>query len=127
MSSSSNTNHYYTMDMKSKVSPDWQPQAVLNNNMLQDSHITSNWKYRQYIQKNASQIMKYNSMESISASGNNPYYGTDTNQSRANVPHLYPSLQSQSISQDSDLKRDFLDKQRIKARMVSPAISTNKF
>ena len=82
---------------------------------------------RQYIQKNASQIMKYNSMESISASGNNPYYGTDANQSRANVPHLYPSLQSQSVSQDSDLKRDFLDKQRIKARMVSPAISTNKF
>lgn len=127
MSSSSNTNHYYTMDMTSKISPDWQPQAVLNNNMLHDSHITSNWKYRQYIQKNASQIMKYNSMETISASGNNPYYGTDTNQSRANVPHLYPSLQSPSVSQDSDLKRDFLNKQRINARMVSPAISTNNF
>ena len=115
------------MNMNTNISPDWQPQAVFNNNILQDSNITSNWKYRQYIQKNASQIMKYNSMESISASGNNPYYGTDTNQSTANIPHLYNSLQSQSKGYNSDLKQDFLNSQRIKARMVSPAIPTNKF
>jgi hypothetical protein len=123
----SSSNQYFTMNMTSNISPAWQPQAVLNNNMLQDANITSNWKYRQYIQKNASQIMKYNSMESINASGNNPYYGTNTNQSMANVPHLYNSLQSQSQGYNSDLKQDFLNKQRIKARMVSPAIPTNKF
>jgi hypothetical protein len=109
------------------MSPAWQPQALLNNNMLQDSNITSNWKYRQYIQKNGSQIMKYNSMESINASGNNPYYGADTNQSTSNIPHLYTSLQSETKGYNSDLKQDFLKSQRIKARMVSPAIPTDKF
>ena len=99
----------------------------VNNKIILDSQITSNWKYRQYIQQNANQIMKYNSMESINASGNNPYYGTDISQSTANMPHLYNSLQSKSITHDSDLKRDFLNKQRLNARMVAPSISTNNF
>ena len=123
----SSSNQYFTMNMNTTMCPSWQPQALLNNNMLQDSNITSNWKYRQYIQKNGSQIMKYNSMESINASGNNPYYGADTNQSTANIPHLYPSLQSETKGYNSDLKQDFLKSQRIKARMVSPAIPTDKF
>ena len=123
----SNNNHYYTMNMSSPINPAWQPQASVNNKIIQESNIKSNWKYRQYIQQNANQIMKYNSMESINASGNNPYYGTDISQTTANMPHLYNSLQSQSITHDSDLKRDFLNKQRMNARMVAPSISTNNF
>jgi len=119
-----NNNQYYTMDLTSPVSPAWQPQAFVNNKIIQDSNITSNWKYRQYI-NNANQIMKYNSMEAVSASGNNPYYGMDTTQSSANMPHLYNSLHAQSVTNDSDLKRDFLNKQRLSARMVSPSISTD--
>lgn len=120
-------NQYYTMNMSSPINPAWQPQASVNNKIIQDSNIMSNWKYRQYIQQNANQIMKYNSMESINASGNNPYYGTDASQSTSNIPHLYNSLQSKSITHDSDLKRDFLNKQRLNARMVAPSISTNNF
>lgn len=122
-----NNNQYYTMDLTSHVSPAWQPQASVNNKIIQDSNITSNWKYRQYIQKNANEIMKYNSMEAVSASGNNPYYGMDTTQSTSNMPKLYSSLHTQSVANDSDLKRDFLNKQRLSARMVSPSIPTNKF
>ena len=120
-------NQYYTMDMTNPVSPSWQPQAYVNNKILQDGNITSNWKYRQYIQNNANQIMKYNTMEAVNASGNNPYYGTDLSQSSANVPQLYSSLQTPSVTPDSDLKRDFLNKQRMSARMISPSISTSKF
>lgn len=122
-----NNSQYYTMDLTSSVSPSWQPQASVNNNIIQDANITSNWKYRQYIQKNASQIMKYNSMEAVSASGNNPYYGMDASQKTTNMPHLYGSLHAQSVTNDSDLKRDFLNKQRLNARMVAPSISTDKF
>jgi hypothetical protein len=122
-----NSNQYYTMDMTNPVSPSWQPQASVNNKILQDGNITSNWKYRQYIQHNANQIMKYNTMEAVNASGNNPYYGTDLSQSTANVPQLYNSLQTPSVTPDSDLKRDFLNKQRMSARMISPSIPTDKF
>ena len=69
-----NNTTYYTMNMNNQVSPAWQPDGATNSKIIQDSNITSNWKYRQYIQQNAGQIMKYNSMEAISASGNNPYY-----------------------------------------------------
>lgn len=129
-----NNTTYYTMNMNmnNHVSPAWQPEGATNSKIIQDSNITSNWKYRQYIQKNASQIMKYNSMEAISASGNNPYYTNQgQSQSTSNIPQLYNSLHSQSvnqdISQDSDLKREFLNKQRLSARMISPSIPTNKF
>ena len=125
-----NNKMYYTMNMNSAVSPSWQPQGETNSKIVQDANITSNWKYRQYIQKNGGQIMKYNSMEAISASGNNPYY-INQDQSTANIPHLYNSLHSpsvkQDISPDSDLKRDYLSKQRLSARMISPSIPTNKF
>jgi len=121
------SNQYYTMNMCTNISPSWQPEAVLNNKIIQDTNITSNWKYRQYIQQNANQIMKYNTMESINTSGNNPYYGENTNQSFRNTPELYNSLHSPSVTPDSDLKREYLNKQRLNARMVSPSISTNKF
>ena len=120
------SNQYYTMNMTTNISPSWQPEAVLNNKIIQDTNITSNWKYRQYIQENANQIMKYNTMESINTSGNNPYYGENTNQSFKNMPQLYNSLHSPSVTPDSDLKREYLNKQRLNARMVSPSIYTLK-
>ena len=126
----SSSNQYFTMNMTSNISPAWQPQAVLNNNMLQDANITSNWKYRQYIQKNASQIMKYNSMEYIYASGNNPYFdqgepSAKQGEPSANVPHRFSSLHDPSYGfSNSDLKQDFLKKQQMSSRMISPAYAT---
>ena len=70
-------NTYYAMEPQQKFQgtnySSWQPEAETNNKILVDSGINSNWKYRQYIQKNANQIMKYNTMGTIYTSGNNPY------------------------------------------------------
>jgi hypothetical protein len=66
-------NTYYTIEPLKPDNTSWQPEAVVNNKIRSESNITSNWGYRQYIQKNANQIMKYNTMEAIYASGNNPY------------------------------------------------------
>ena len=42
----------------------WQPDAIVNARIQQQENIQSNWSYRQYLQQNGLQIMKYNSMES---------------------------------------------------------------
>ena len=125
-------NTYYTMEPQQKFQganySSWQPEAETNNKILLDTGIKSNWKYRQYIQKNANQIMKYNTMESIYTSGNNPYTilnNTPTNKS----PYLYSSLYDTKNPiygfKNSDLKQDYMSKQQIQARMISPSIPTN--
>jgi hypothetical protein len=70
-------------------------QVNTNNN-------SSNWSYRRYLQQNANEIMKHNTMAYISESGNNPYI-----------------LSNNSVVNDnkSDLKNKYLQEQQIKAKM----------
>ena len=127
MNSSSKT--YYTVIPVNPLQSSWQPDAIVNNKIHADSGITSNWKYRQYMQNNAKHIMKYDSMEYVYASGNNPYI-TDNKNSNSNVPYSFTSLHDPNTPtvgfSNSDLKQDFLQKQQISARMVAPSFPTAK-
>jgi hypothetical protein len=128
MNSSSKT--YYTVTPVNPLESSWQPDAVINNKIHVDSGITSNWKYRQYMQNNAKHIMKYDSMEYVYASGNNPYTITDNFNSNSNVPYRFASLYDPNIPtvgfNDSDLKQDFLQKQQMSGRMVAPSFPAAK-
>jgi hypothetical protein len=123
-------NSYYTLDPLD-INYAYQPQAQTNNNLLKNANITSNWSYRQYIQKNANSIMKNNTMQYINASGNNPYSITNNEKLDTN-PYLYSSIHDTNepvykSPVNSDLKQEYLTKQRMKARMVAPYIPTNDF
>lgn len=107
--------------------PYWQPDCKINNQIKNDSNITSNWKYRQYMQNNANQIMKYNVMESIYASGNNPYALSGAINS-PNVPRQFDSLHDESKPfNNSDLKQHFLKKQQYNSKLIAPSIPTDRF
>lgn len=126
-------NTYYTMDTKQELQNTdyslWQPDGSgsTNKKILVNSGINSNWKYRQYMQKNANQIMKYNTMQTINDSGNNPYSVLNTNTTNNN-PHLYKSTHDNNNPvygfRNSDLKQDYMKKEQMKAKMVSPSIPT---
>ena len=125
-------NTYYTIDPQQEFQGTsyslWQPGTKTNQKIQTDSGITSNWKYRQYMQKNANQIMKYNTMQTINTSGNNPYSVLNTNPTNNN-PHLYKSTHDSSHPvygfRNSDLKQDYITKQQMKSKMISPSIPTN--
>jgi hypothetical protein len=123
-----NTQYYTITPMANKDFYSWQPQALTNTKIHSDAGITSNWKYRQYLQNNAKDIMKYNTSEYIHASGNNPYTIVNNHPVQQN-PYVFGSLynnsQPQIIGQMSDLKQDFIKKQQIQARMIAPSIPTN--
>ena len=108
----------------------WQPEAVVNNKIRQDAKLTSNWKYRQYLQNNAQDIMKYNNIETIRTSGNNPFVSQDTNKS-VNVPYLFNSIHDTNKStigiNNSDLKTSYIKQEQMSARMIAPSISTDNF
>lgn len=123
-------NTYYTIESQEQFQPgyySWQPEATVNNKIHRESNITSNWKYRQYIQKNANQIMKYNTMESIYASGNNPYTILGVEETNK-TPFLYNSTHDSNHPKygfrNSDLKQNFMTKQQMQAKMISPSIPT---
>lgn len=125
-------NNYYTIEpnqeFKTTAYSSWQPDAKTNQKILVDTGIKSNWQYRQYMQKNANQIMKYNTMESIYTSGNNPY--TNMNNEPVNTsPYLYTSVHDNSSPlyglNNSDLKQDYVTNEKMKSRMIAPNIPTN--
>ena len=128
---SGSNNTYYTMPplmCDGRNYSSWQPESVVNDQIKQDAGINSNWKYRQYLQKNANTIMKYNTMETIQASGNNPY-AVDNKVPSANTPYLFSSTHDTSSPafglNATDLKQDFMTKQRNSAQMFSASIPTN--
>jgi hypothetical protein len=106
----------------------WQPDSITNKNIHANNNIMSNWKYRQYMQNNANQIMKYNTMDAINGSGNNPYTVTNTEPTNK-TPYLYGSIHNTSSPaygfRNSDLKNDYMTKENLRFRMVSPNIPTN--
>lgn len=127
-------NNYYTIEPTKEFQGItyslWQPEGSTNRKIQVDTGINSNWKYRQYMQKNAKEIMKFNSMQAINDSGNNPYTVLNTTQVE-NTPFLYNSLHDTRSPtygfRNSDLKKDYMTKEQFKSRMISPSISTNIF
>jgi len=125
-------NNYYTIETTPELQGQsyalWQPDSSTNRKIQVDAGISSNWKYRQYIQQNAKEIMKYNTMQSINTSGNNPYTLLN-NEPVDNTPFLYRSVHDMSSPSirinDSDLKQDYMTKEQMKSKMIAPSIPTN--
>lgn len=130
-------NSFFSITSLSETYPNyssWQPQSSINNNIQKNAKITSNWEYRQYMQHNSNQIMKYNSMEAINASGNNPYQDEKSivknisNDNSNNVPYLYKSMHDNNkslIEHNSDLKQDYIKKMQFQSRLVAPSLRVN--
>jgi hypothetical protein len=101
-----------------------QPEAVLNNALLKEAGIQSNWQYRQYLTNQAKDIMRYNYRESANDVGYfKRYQDTPVGYS---VPYIYPSF----ISNDkpagyvsSDLKNTYLSREQLQAQKVAPVIT----
>lgn len=107
----------------------WQPEAVINNRIQQQENIHSNWQYRQFLQKNGLQIMKYNSKEACYDLGIDPHTTTNTTPS-SNVPFTYRSSFDTAKPGfgycNSDLKNPYLTREQLNARMIAPTITVSK-
>lgn len=108
----------------------WQPEAVINNRIQKQENIHSNWTYRQYMQHNGLEIMKYNSLESCYDLGLDPHTNTNNTPSK-NVPFLYKSSFDTSKPGygycNSDLKNPYISREQLNARMIAPSINPANF
>lgn len=103
----------------------WQPEAVINHNLVESVGVQSNWQYRKYLTKNAEEIMHYNRSEAYNDIG---YYKrfTEAPIQDAKGPHLYSSLMDTTEVRgvdNSDLKQLYLTREQLESRKVSPSIT----
>lgn len=115
----------------------WQPEAVANNSILLKSGVKSNWEYRKYLTHNAESIMRHNMKDA-----ENDFGYVDLGVKRIGNENAIPFLSSiprnfatpayyNSYVQkeneygkfDSDLKADYLSREQLYARTVTPVIS----
>ena len=103
----------------------WQPGAVINEKIRQESGIKSNWQYRKYLMENADQIIKYNQLGACEqSSGGVVNYGGEEKLNGS--PFLYNSYLENSQPfgyENSDLKNTYLSRQQLQERMVTPVIT----
>jgi hypothetical protein len=108
----------------------WQPEAVINNRIQAQENIHTNWNYRQFMQNNGIEIMKYNALESCYDLGLNPHSETGTTPS-TNVPFMYKNAFDTGAPgygySNSDLKRPYLSSYQLNARLISPSINPANF
>ena len=104
----------------------WQPDAVVNERIQAKEGIQSNWAYRQFLQKNGQQIMKYNSEESCYTLGLDPHVQSDRTPSE-NVPYKFRNIFDTSKPGygycNSDLKNPYLTSEQLNSRLIAPSIN----
>jgi len=113
----------------SNMSPSWIPGWQVNTQIRQGQQLTSNWKYRRYLQQHANDIMSYNTQLVASETQTPAPQSFSPVQESGNTPYLYKSCLSTAQPtgyENSDLKEYYLTKQRLHCQMVSPEIRIEK-
>lgn len=100
---SMNNIHYDFPAMMSdgRAYSNWQPSAVLNEQIRSRENIHTNWDYRVYLQKNADSIIAFDKTVACQQTG---------------CPYSYrrhPTLQTQS-----DLKESYLSRQELQQKYL---------
>lgn len=104
-----------------------QSAEIMNNKLIKENNITSNWEYRQYMIKNGNTIMEYNYKESSNDTGyiippikktiNNPQ------NTKLILPYTFDSLNDNSKPFEmSDLKQLYLSKEQLNSKKVVPTL-----
>lgn len=108
------------------ITASYQPEAVLNENLVKEAGIESNWQYRNYLTKNGEAIMRDNFVE---ASNDVGYFqrflpsqqGDFDNmfQQPARYSSYHESEKPIEHRQPSDLKNLYLSKEQLHARRMT--------
>lgn len=100
----------------------WQPEAVINDRIIRDNNIKSNWQYRRFITENAKEILKSNFNEECNDTG---YFINQQNTIEHKTPYIYKSIDDTTkiVGNESDLKDLYLSRERLDARKIAPAMT----
>lgn len=107
------------------ITASYQPDAVLNEQILKAVNVKTNWEYRKYMVDNAKNIMKFNCVQAANDAGYFKRYAdllTDSN----TTPYVYNSTNKTEKPhgyQASDLKDLYISREELQANLVAPEIT----
>jgi hypothetical protein len=98
-----------------------QPEAVLNETILQNSGVNSNWEYRKYLTENSQKIARDNFREACNDVGYFERFTPDErgyNSDKHNIPssHLLYKDQETILNEKSDLKNLYMSRDELQSR-----------
>lgn len=115
----------------------WQQNAVVNQAIITQNGIRSNWEYRRFLTHNANQVMSEAFREAANDVGY--YERAEKNMKsdfkpivdnmKAGVPFTYQTYFSNEKPfgyQTSDLKEEYLTREQLQARMIAPALTQDE-
>jgi hypothetical protein len=108
------------------ITASYQPEAVLNDHLLKEIGVETNWQYRQYLIKNAKEIEKYNRLQCATDAGYFKRYGDDPSKEVYKTPYVYKSAegsQKPAGYTTSDLKEIYLSREQLQSRMIAPELT----
>jgi len=114
------------------VTASWQPEAILNAQLIESNGIKSNWQYRRYLTNNAKDVRDYNFLEASTDAGyfkrHSDLPSIDSNKTIGIVtpPYLYNSPLDENRPtgyESSDLKDLYLSREQLDSRRISPVIT----
>jgi hypothetical protein len=124
-----NTNNKYPkfpplMSDGRAVTAAFQPESAINNDIINKNNIKSNWEYRQFLTKNAKELMEQNFLGACSENGCTvPVYeihnSANVIKDNAATPFMYRSdnLNKQPFGySSSDLKTAYLSREELTAQ-----------
>jgi len=100
-----------------------QPDAVVNQQLIVDHGIQSNWEYRRFLQENAQMVMETNMREASNDCG---YYNRWIDyKMQLKEPIMYNSLldnRQPEFYENSDLKQIYLSREQLDAMKMAPTL-----
>lgn len=109
----------------------WQPGAVVNENLMNDTGVTSNWQYRKYLIENGNEIRRQNFMYACNDTGyfiRNESTGIEVPKGYSG-PAIYSSVDEPVKHMEtsvSDLKQSYLSREQLDARRVIPTMTQDE-
>lgn len=107
----------------------WQPGAVVNEILVQQNGIQSNWQYRKYLMNNSQTIRENLFQDALNDVGYSVRNENPDINSIYHTPKLYGSLDepvSHRFAVASDLKETYLNREQLEARRVVPSMTQDE-
>lgn len=102
----------------------YQPDAVLNQQLMEDHKVQSNWEYRQFLQANGRKVMESNMRLASNDCG---YYDRWIDyKMHSGQPVIYSSIMDErrpEFYEDSDLKKLYLSREQLAAMKMAPTLN----
>lgn len=119
------------MDDSRSLIASYQPEAVLNETLLKNSNVKSNWEYRRYLTNNSEKIARENFQEACNDVGYFQRFtpeerGDDSQTFSSPSNHLQYKHPNTILNEKSDLKELYLSKEELQKRKDPVTITQDR-